>query len=66
MIVHRLANGKLYRLDGNVWVEVKPRADLERLDNPAPLENKTCVAAWHGGKVVEQRCANTLPLATVP
>ena len=44
MIVHRLADGKLYRLDGNVWVEVKPRADLERLDNPAPLENKVSTA----------------------
>lgn len=41
MIVHRLADGKLYRLDGDVWVEVKPRVDLERLDNPAPQVNKT-------------------------
>ena len=39
MTVHRLADGKLYRLDGNVWVEVKPRVDLERLDNPTPQGN---------------------------
>jgi hypothetical protein len=45
MTVHRLADGKLYRLDGNVWVEVKPRVDLERLDNLAPLGNKACVAS---------------------
>ena len=45
MIVHRLTDGKLYRLDGNVWVKVKPRVDLKRLDNPAPLENKTFAAA---------------------
>jgi hypothetical protein len=44
MIVHRLADGKLYRLDGNVWVQVKPRVDLERLDNPTPLENKPSAA----------------------
>jgi hypothetical protein len=41
MTVHRLADGKLYRLDGNVWVEVKPRVDFERLDNSAPQVNKT-------------------------
>ena len=41
MIVHRLADGKLYRLDGNVWVEVKPRVDLKRLDNPAPVVDTT-------------------------
>ena len=45
MTVHRLADGKLYRLDGNVWVEVKPRVDLERLDNPTPQVNTTCVSS---------------------
>jgi hypothetical protein len=41
--IHRLADGKLYKLDGNVWVEVQPRVDLEKLDdmNPAPLVNKS-------------------------
>ena len=41
MTIHRLVDGKLYHLDGNVWVEVKPRVDLERLDNPDPQENTT-------------------------
>jgi hypothetical protein len=41
MTIHRLVDGKLYRLEGNVWVEVKPRVDLERLDNPDPLVNTT-------------------------
>jgi hypothetical protein len=40
MNLYRLTNGKLYRVDGNVLVDVQPRVDLERLDSPAPLLNK--------------------------
>ena len=30
--VFRLADGKLYKFDGNLWVETEPKIDLNRLD----------------------------------
>jgi hypothetical protein len=47
MTIHRLVDGKLYRLEGNVWVEVKPRVDLEQLDNPDPQENTVSILINH-------------------
>jgi len=35
--VHRLADGRLYRLDGNAWLEAEPRVDLEKLDDATPV-----------------------------
>lgn len=33
--IHRLTDGKLYKLNREGWDEVQPRVDLKRLDNPA-------------------------------
>ena len=32
-IRHRFADGKLYKLTRDGWIEVKPRVDQERLDS---------------------------------
>ncbi len=46
-IRHRFVDGKLHKLTRDGWIEVRPRIDLQRFDNPAPLENKTRESAFH-------------------